>query len=93
MDCENCDNCELRLRKNTISQLTQFIFLNTVAIAIATQFVFLEGRNLAIAKKLRKFFFMDFLYEFSKNYSTEIILDKNSQFRNFFAIAISQFRN
>ena len=26
MDCENCDNCELRLRKNAISQTTQFDF-------------------------------------------------------------------
>ena len=74
MDCENCDNCECE--KNTISQLTQFIFLNTVA--IATQFVFLEGRNFAIAKKLRKLFFMDFLYEFSKNYFTE----NSSKFAN-----------
>ena len=60
MDCENCDNCEIAncdCEKNTISQLTQFSFLNTVAIAIATQFVFSRRSQFRNCEKIAKVIF------------------------------------
>ena len=41
----DCENCELRLRKNTISQITQFSFVSVGRNRNTTQFDFQEGRN------------------------------------------------
>ena len=48
MDCENCDYCEIAncdCEENTISQITQFSFVNVGHNRNTTQFDFQKGRN------------------------------------------------
>ena len=74
---------KLRLRKNTISQITQFSFW--VSVAIATQFDFQEGRN---RESCENYYIEDFF--FGKMRQSQ---NKNSQFSQETQIAIRNFRH